>query len=154
MRKVGVQVQHIGTRLGWQVYLDSPGRALGLGDMVHAIAEPDLSTIQKPQLTPVPGPQTQTYHLSIPFEQTHGGGPDNDLTYETEPEFPDHGIYVTVGGDNNIIQFWFQFLLPLPPTGYRLSKIGPIDFHGADIAFVTDNPDHGNLNPNVDQNSF
>ena len=154
MRKVGVQVQHIGTRLSWQVYLDAPGLGLGLGDMVHLIPEPDLSSIKKPDPVPVPTSQTQTFHLSIPFQQSDGGGPDNDLTYVTEDDNHDHGIYETDAGENNIIQFWFDFQLPPPPPGYTLSKIGPIDFHGAAVGFVTDNPDHGNANPDPVANTF
>lgn len=49
MRKVGVQLQHIGSRLCWQIYLDDPGRELGLGDMVSAVPAPDLTTVKKPE---------------------------------------------------------------------------------------------------------
>jgi GH18 family chitinase len=38
MRKVGVQMQHLGTRLAWQIYVDDPGRPLGLGEMVQVIS--------------------------------------------------------------------------------------------------------------------
>jgi hypothetical protein len=52
MRKVGVQVQHIGTRLSWQVFLDNPGKGLGLGELVHVVAAPDLSSLKKPEPPP------------------------------------------------------------------------------------------------------
>ena len=49
MRKVGVQLQHIGSRLCWQIYLDNPGRELGLGDMIHTVSAPDLTSVKKPE---------------------------------------------------------------------------------------------------------
>lgn len=49
MRKVGVQVQHIGTKLSWQVFLDLPGKFLGLGDLIHIVPAPDLSALKKPE---------------------------------------------------------------------------------------------------------
>ncbi|MHB1419539.1 MAG: hypothetical protein ACYCX4_08085 [Bacillota bacterium] len=35
MRKVGVQVQHIGTQLCWQVNINEPGKDLGIAELVH-----------------------------------------------------------------------------------------------------------------------
>ncbi|HEX6869519.1 MAG TPA: hypothetical protein VF163_00350, partial [Micromonosporaceae bacterium] len=49
MRRVGVQVQHIGSRLSWQVFLDAPGRHIGLGDLVQVVPAPDLSAIRRPE---------------------------------------------------------------------------------------------------------
>jgi hypothetical protein len=65
MRKVGVQVQHVGTRLSWQVYLNDPGRDLGLGDLVHVVPAPDLTAIKKPE--PPPPLQTKTTEFIGPF---------------------------------------------------------------------------------------
>jgi hypothetical protein len=52
MRKVGAQVQHIGTKLSWQVFLDVPGKFLGLGDLIHVVPAPDLSSLKKPEPPP------------------------------------------------------------------------------------------------------
>jgi hypothetical protein len=52
MRKVGVQVQHIGTKLSWQVFLDVPGKFLGLADLIHVVPAPDLSALKKPEPPP------------------------------------------------------------------------------------------------------
>ena len=65
MRKVGVQVQHIGTRLSWQVFLDAPGTTLGLGELVHVVPAPDLSGLRKPDpLAPLLPKETE---FSAPF---------------------------------------------------------------------------------------
>ncbi|MEU0795834.1 hypothetical protein ABZ342_37715 [Amycolatopsis sp. NPDC005961] len=166
MRKVGVQLQHLGNQLSWQVFLGlstdaggtltgtAPGLHLGIGEMVSVVPAPDLTSVTKPAPQPIPGEKSVVYHLSVPFQQSHGGGPDNDLDYETEPENQDHGINKPVAGEANIIQFWFPNPLPDPPDGYQVSKIGLLDFHGADVRFVIDNPDHGKPNPDVAQNSF
>lgn len=58
MRKVAVQLQHLGMRLCWQVYLDNPGNLLGLGEMVHTVTAsangmkpPDPLAPQEKQIT-------------------------------------------------------------------------------------------------------
>ena len=167
MRKVGVQLQHLGSQLSWQVFLGlstdatgaltgtAPGLHLGVGEMLSVVPAPDLTAVKKPDLQPIPGLKSVVYHLSVPFQQSDGGGPDNDEDYDTEPENQDHGIHHTpVGSSNDIIQFWFEYPLPDPPDGYQVNKIGVLDFHNADIQYVIDNPDHGKPNPNVTQNSF
>ncbi|MEV4143708.1 hypothetical protein AB0J40_08570 [Amycolatopsis sp. NPDC049691] len=167
MRKVGVQLQHLGSQLSWQMFLGlstdasgtltgtAPGLHLGIGEMVSVVPAPDLTSAKKPEPQPIPGLKPVVYHLSVPFQQSDGGGPDNDEDYDTEPENHDHGIHHTpVGSSNDIIQFWFEYQLPDPPDGYQMSKIGALDFHNADIQYVIDNPDHGKPNPNITQNSF
>jgi len=52
VRKVGVQLQHIGTRLSWQVYFNNPGRNLGLGGMINIVPAPDLTALKKPEKPP------------------------------------------------------------------------------------------------------
>jgi hypothetical protein len=47
MRKVGVQVQHVGTQLCWQVFVDDAGAELGLGELVH-VAKPTDATGDPP----------------------------------------------------------------------------------------------------------
>ncbi|NUL04132.1 hypothetical protein HRW07_12995 [Streptomyces lunaelactis] len=147
MRKVGVQLQHIGTRLCWQVYLDEPGRDLGVGDLVHVVPAPDLSSVKKPEVIPYPDSKQVTYQRTIPFLQHHGGEDDTDLTYVTSDENINHGINRPDAGDNNIILFRFDFPLPPPPPGFDLSEIGPIDFHGAQVKYTIDADD---LRPNPD----
>ncbi|KZB79904.1 hypothetical protein AVL48_14685 [Amycolatopsis regifaucium] len=166
MRKVGVQLQHLRSQLSWQTFSGlstdadgkltgtAPGLSLGIGETVSVVPAPDLTSVKKPELQPIPGQKSVVYHLAVPFQQSHGGGPDNDDPYERSSENGDHGINKPTVGDANIIQFWFEYPLPDPPSGYQVSRIGLLDFHGADVRFVTVNPDHGKPNPNVTQNSF
>jgi hypothetical protein len=153
MRKVGVQVQHIGSRMCWQVHLDRPGRDIGLGDLVHLVPEPDLTSVKPAEVLPPPEPRQMPFRSAIPFLQHHGGGPDTDLTYVTSDENANHGIYRTDGGENNIILFRHDFTLPPPPPGYVLSALGPFDFHGAMVKYTLTEPDLG-VNPNPALNRF
>ncbi len=141
MRKVGVQLQHIGTRLSWQVFLEAPGRELGLGDLVHVIPPPDLTAVQKPDVVPYPAARQETYHLSVPFVLYQGADHDANNTYQTSDENQDHGIFRPDAGANDIVQFRFDYPLPPPPDGFRLSRIGALDFHGAQVRYLTDSPD-------------
>ncbi|MFC0842449.1 hypothetical protein ACFH04_01690 [Streptomyces noboritoensis] len=54
MRRVGVQVQDLGTQLCWQSYVDDPGKELGLAQLVHLAAPPDVSGAAPASELPVP----------------------------------------------------------------------------------------------------
>ena len=69
MRHVGVQLQSIGTQLAWQIFIDEPGRELGIAELVHLASKadvsrfPDLATRSEPTallrpvtvFVPIPG---------------------------------------------------------------------------------------------------
>jgi len=94
MRKVGVQTQHLGTQLSWQVFLGAgtaagnptqpaPGRRLGLGEMVHVVPAPDLTSLRKPE-PPDPLQRMQTTFTGVfPIRQYPGtsNAPHNDFNY-------------------------------------------------------------------------
>ena len=84
MRKVGIQVQHIGTRLSWQVFLDAPGRNLGLGDLVHIVPSPDLSSLRKPDppapLLPKDTPYTCVFPIITASPDRHQPHLDRDYS--------------------------------------------------------------------------
>jgi hypothetical protein len=67
MRRVGVQMQDLGTRLCWQVFVDNPGATLGLADLVHFAESPDLANIKQPEIGPRPAPIKVTVSPKIPF---------------------------------------------------------------------------------------
>ncbi|MFG1949386.1 hypothetical protein [Nonomuraea sp. NPDC048826] len=154
MRKVGVQLQHIGSRLAWQIYIDEPGRHLGLGDLVDMVPAPDLTAIPRPEVKPYPAEQRVTHALSVPFRWIQGDE-SADQTYVTSSDNIDHGINKDSPGVDDIIQFRFDLPLPPPPDGYEIKPPGtpplppPIDFHGAQVQFtaaasdlnMTANPD-------------
>jgi hypothetical protein len=56
MRQIGVQVQDLGTQLCWQVYVDDPGRELGVAQLVHVAAKSDLSPYVHAPMNPAPDP--------------------------------------------------------------------------------------------------
>lgn len=76
MRKVGVQLQHVGSRLCWQIYIEDPGRELGLGDMIHAVPAPDLTAVKKPE--PPPPLQAKTTELIGSFPIVKYPGTEDD----------------------------------------------------------------------------
>ncbi|MFG3506921.1 hypothetical protein ACGF5F_15560 [Streptomyces sp. NPDC047821] len=140
MRKVGIQLQHIGTRLCWQIHLPDPGRELGLGDMVHVVQAPDLSSLKKPEEIPAPENKQIPFHFDIEFR--HDSGPDDEAeeTYLPHPTNHCRGLH-----ENNVplldevddtIQFCFDRPLPPVPEGYRFSQIASLDKHGAQVTFA------------------
>jgi hypothetical protein len=74
MRQVGVQVQDINTQLCWQVFVDDPGRDLGVAKLVH-IAEPaDLSSLQPPE-APV---QLPNKSVEVMIQFAYENAPDSE----------------------------------------------------------------------------
>jgi hypothetical protein len=67
MRRVGVQMQDIGTRLCWQVFIDDPGVTLGLSELVHFAESPDLQNLREPEKLPPAGNITKKVTVPIPF---------------------------------------------------------------------------------------
>ncbi|WP_406346060.1 hypothetical protein [Streptomyces sp. NBC_00648] len=97
MRRVGVQVQDLGTQLCWQSYVDDPGRELGLAKLVHLAAPPDVSGVTPANELPLPEDYTEeaTGTFALPVDgyissTGHAGGfwlcdvplhPKNGYTY-------------------------------------------------------------------------
>ncbi|MEU9087220.1 hypothetical protein [Streptomyces sp. NPDC048357] len=139
MRKVGIQLQHIGTRLCWQIHLPDPGQELGLGDMVHVVPSPDLSSIQKPERIPEPASKDVPYHFEMTFRHEQGPDDEAEETYLPEPGNDCRGLHDTpdyLPGKDDIIQFCFTKPLPPVPEGYTFSKVHSLDKHGAQIEFA------------------
>lgn len=153
MRKVAVQVQDLGQQLCWQLYIDNPGDTLGLGEFVHATSAALDPGVKPPDLQPYPANQDKVYSLAVPFIQYHGGGPDTDDTYDTDPDNRDHGKFQPDAGQANIIEFKHTFGCPSPPPGMVMSRISAIDFHGADVKFTIDDAEL-QPNPNPATNQF
>jgi hypothetical protein len=64
MRKIGVQLQHVGTQLCWQVFVDHPGDRLGIAELVHVSQPDDLiqAEISSPD-APAPLKQAKTTYV-------------------------------------------------------------------------------------------
>ncbi|SDC92333.1 hypothetical protein SAMN05660690_2947 [Geodermatophilus telluris] len=67
MRRVGVQLQDVGERLCWQVFVDDAGAGLGLADFVHYAESPDLANLKEPDPLPPPAAIVKKVTVPIPF---------------------------------------------------------------------------------------
>jgi hypothetical protein len=72
MRRVGVQLQDLGTQLCWQVFVDNAGLKLGLAELVHFAESPDLSDLKGPEIGPPPSAIPKTVSLPIAFRPMPG----------------------------------------------------------------------------------
>jgi hypothetical protein len=159
MRKVGVQLQHVGSRLCWQVYLPEPGADLGLGDMAHVVEAPDLTAISKPEKQRPLEDKQVPFHFDLPFLAKPGTDEEAKLTYTPHPKNACRGLNPTSAGTDDTIQFCFDIPLPPPPPGYQHKTTPPeqpppragiasLDKHGAQVEFFPF--DAGDLMPNPD----
>ena len=65
MRQVAVQVQDVGTYLCWQTFVDRPGNALGLSNLVHIAQKPDGQIPQPPEEIPAMQPFSNQEVITI-----------------------------------------------------------------------------------------
>jgi hypothetical protein len=132
MRKTGIAVQHVGTRLCWQMFIDDPGLELDVGKFVHAVAKQD-ETLVGPSPPPpgsttaIPatagtGEQQQKLVIRFKFEaldnEALNDGRDED--YVVDPEKRTEGMDIHEGGRGRI-RFRQSFPI-LPPLGFRLKE--------------------------------
>ncbi|MGW4828608.1 hypothetical protein ACWEOG_13585 [Amycolatopsis japonica] len=136
MRKVGVQMQHLGTQLSWQVFLGpggitppgtdpkpsvAPGRKLGLGELVHVVPAPDLSSLRKPEPLAALEEKTVTFTGVFPFRWYHrenSNPPHNGATYLLD------GSLLWMNNedeDNEHVHAVNDFVAVPPAPGYKLS---------------------------------
>lgn len=82
MRQVQVQVQDIGTYLCWQTYVDQPGLALGISNLVHIAKSPDTDQLSHPEEIVPPKQFTEKVNIQIPFVPTGSNPADQkDISY-------------------------------------------------------------------------
>lgn len=141
MRKVGVQLQHIGTRLSWQVFLDAPGTMLGLGELVHVVPAPDLSGLRKPD--PLPPQLPKETEFSAPFMLQKFPGTKNDphqnANYTRSPEAQPGGLTGMHSDDNaDHIVGDFNYTAPVAAPGYTIDAIRLVSARtqGGDAQFL------------------
>ncbi len=116
MRRIAVQLQHIGTRLCWQVIVDNPGEHLGIAELVHVAKPWDNSGSQPPTAPTTLLPQETTMTVPIPFVDLSGGS-DGDDDYSIGTDHAAHS------GENRI-QGKFTFSAIPPAAGYLLQRAG------------------------------
>lgn len=121
MRHVGIQLQNIGTQLCWQFYIDDPGAALGVAELVHVAQPAELAKMTGPELTPEPADIRQPMQFIIPFKPFSG---DNDTGNTYEADGPRSVTGHIFRGDVND-KIWFHYLnnkVPVP-AGFQLKEV-------------------------------
>lgn len=131
MRQVGVQLQDIGTQLCWQVYVDDPGKALGIAQLVH-IAEPaDLASLPLPQAPVYLEPAVTDMSISFPYESTTDTE-EKDVTFFK-------GSDQESGLNNNDRIVWQRKYEASPPQhGYSLKSVEVTPMHSSTCVAVVD----------------
>ena len=145
MRRVGVQMQDLGTRLCWQVFVDDAGATLGLAELVHFAESPDLANLKEPDIIPPPQDIVKKVSLPIPYSSVFDYW-DTSSTYEywhQDKGGPYDGKHIGLikGNENdehsNIIMGPFHFKIDPPQLNYTLKNdiriLGP---QGGKVAIV------------------
>jgi hypothetical protein len=146
MRRVGVQMQDIGSRLCWQVFVDDPGATVGLSELVHFAESPDFSSLKDPQDPPAPVNVTKKVVAPIPFAPILDYS-DNSSNYEfayletIETQYKGKYLSIIKGNedDSNSQTIFgpFTFTFDPPAPGFQLTDdvrvLGP---QGNKIAIV------------------
>jgi hypothetical protein len=132
MRRVGVQMQGLGERLCWQVFVDDAGATLGLSELVHFAESPDLANLKKPDV-PVPTTVLKTVTPRIPFQgmrtnDDNGPGADYGNTRPIEAfDGKHHGNRTNTNdedaADFEVVMGPFSFKFDPPQPNYFLSEV-------------------------------
>jgi hypothetical protein len=118
MRQVGVQVQHLGVQLCWQVYIDDPGAELGIAELVHVAKTGDLAAAIDPPEAPTILP-AKDEQVTVQFDLEPSDADDeNDWN---------HGV----AGDDRIV--WEREYPATPPApGYTLAAVREVRIEKVD----------------------
>ncbi len=147
MQQVGVQVQDVGSYLCWQAYVDEPGVALGIAELVH-VAKPPTQTSPPLNEIPPPKPIPTDAPLIIDFLDVAEEG----ATMEVEYRDGDHHVVINTGFKK--VDFTDQSIKPdfiftaLPPrSGYTLDPNIWFERHDHEVQLsttITKQPDAAN----------
>ncbi|KAM6513258.1 hypothetical protein FALCPG4_015705 [Fusarium falciforme] len=132
MRRVAVQVQDLGQRLCWQVYVDNPGDPLGIGEFVHATGGDLESSVKVPGYIPPPENKEVIFEDNIDFKQVAGGDDDNEDECYRDPSDSTRGVHNYLF-ETNAIVFVHYFTCPAPPSGFEFVQVSGLDFGAARV---------------------
>lgn len=137
MRRVGVQLQDLGTRLCWIVFIDDPGVELGLSELVFLDDTTELAALKEPAKIPDPAPIVKRFDVPFPYQPVLDYRNNNTrYEYQGDNPYPDDSLAfhdpnqrkkdwpALLGrevGDNDpqiVIESWFKVT---PPSGYDLA---------------------------------
>ncbi|SDL39083.1 hypothetical protein SAMN04487916_108158 [Arthrobacter sp. ov407] len=146
MRRVGVQMQGLGERLCWQVFVDDAGGGLGLSEMVHFTQSPDLASLKQLEVEPPPALITKTVSPPIPFigmrtNDDNGPGADYGNTREIEAfDGKHHGNRTNTNdedaADAEIVMGPFPYTFAPPQGNYFLSEVRVLGPQGGKRAAI------------------
>jgi hypothetical protein len=148
MRRVGVQLQDLGTQLCWQVFIDNAGVKLGLAELVHFAESPDLSNLKGPEIGPPPTAIPKKVSLPIPFQPMPGTphddkGADYGKTKQ-RPGEPWTGNRTNTTDedeeDKEVVMGPFTFKHDPPQRNYELAEVRLLGPQGNKQA-ISRNPD-------------
>jgi hypothetical protein len=133
MRRVGVQVQHIGAQMCWQVYVVDPGAELGVAELVHVAQADDI----KPETIPAPNepaplqPISETVTKIFRLTQL---GPDTDYSsvYVVDPNNRDELVGDEGDSPDKRLPAVQGFLLPAKSNGYTIASVEYANHSGLD----------------------
>ncbi|PEI83410.1 hypothetical protein [Bacillus toyonensis] len=128
MRRVGVQLQYIGERLCWQMFIDDPGASLGLSELVDFVEPQDLKALTEPIVISPPANEIKTITVPFPFMADAGGADNRDYYSLSGQDYMPTGNntfskrYVGKSGmDRGRIIMDYRYQLPqLPKIDYEL----------------------------------
>lgn len=133
MRKVGVQVQHLNTQLSWQSFLGAggpagtpaavaPGRLLGLGELVHVVPAPDISSLREPEKPPTLTKREVNYSCVFNIQMfpiENNNAPHNDAYWSRIDENTGR---MGRGEEDEYIVGNLTVTAPPPALGYTLDQ--------------------------------
>ncbi|HEX6427087.1 MAG TPA: hypothetical protein VF008_05350, partial [Niastella sp.] len=131
MRRIGVQLQDLGTQLCWQVFIDNAGLKLGLAELVHFAESPDLSNLKGPEIGPPPSAIPKKVSLPIPFQPMPGTphddkGADYGKTKQRSGE-PYTGNRTNTTDedeeDKEVVMGPFKYKFDPPQSNYELAEV-------------------------------
>lgn len=154
MRRVGVQLQDLGTHLCWQVFIDNAGVDLGLAELVHFAESPDLDNLKEPEPLPPPANISKKVTIPIPFSpilnyDDNGSGAIYEWRYLETAETQYKGKFLgnrsntndEDAADNQVIMGPFKYPVDPPQRNYKLTDdiriLGP---QGNKLAVVRGKP--------------
>jgi hypothetical protein len=115
MRRVGVQLQHLGTRLCWQYYFDLPATGLRISRLVHLarISDADVG-LRPPDATPKPEPYEEDRIVQLPFQP---------LDYSAQMFWDEDWQYGQAAQDPKKHIRWQWQSMQAPKPGYELAAV-------------------------------
>lgn len=125
MRRVGVQLQDIGTRLCWQVFVDNAGDQLGVAELVHMTEMGDLTNLKEPEKIPAPTNIVRKVVVPLAYKPVLDYS-NNRAQYEYQG--PSGGVELGIikgdedDDDSQIVIEFRGFKFDPPQTGYTLTN--------------------------------